>query len=119
MPPTTSRPRRPVAGAAAPHRRAEPGEPAVPRAVRPRGACCARRPGSQTCPQVLAERCVGACMRTSARVALLCAALLALPGAAGAQTPDPLVATMKPVGERTFEPTIGVDANNNIYFSVT
>ena len=49
----------------------------------------------------------------------LCAAVLALPGAAAAQTTDPVVATMKPVGERTFEPTIGVDGQNRVYFSVT
>ena len=54
-----------------------------------------------------------------ARIAVV-AALLALPAAtATAQTPEPLAATMKQLPERTFEPTIGVDAANRVYFSTT
>ena len=52
-------------------------------------------------------------------ITALCAAVLAMPAAAGAQDPEPLVATLKPVGEKTFEPTIGVDAQNRVFFSVT
>jgi hypothetical protein len=44
----------------------------------------------------------------------------ALPAAASrAQSTDPLQATIKSVGERTFEPTLGVDGAGRIFYSVT